>query len=118
MFTNVLSVPGDALEIMNRGSNIAGYNRCYDEQQFSKIMSEIYEDMFVGADKATEKRVRKNTKNSWRLAFIPIVPILVHKHKFGKSCEEHMRVMLGGNPKYCLDLIMDHYDLIVEKNQK
>ena len=118
MFTNVLSVPGDALEIMNRGSNIAGYNRCYDEQQFSKIMSEIYEDMFVGADKATEKRVRKNTKNSWRLAFIPIVPILVHKHKFGKPCEEHMRVMLGGNPRYCLDLIMDHYDLIVEKNQK
>ena len=116
--TNVLSVPGEALEMMNECSVRLGYNRCYDRKQLSQMMQLHYNDMLESCkhDKALYKRIKRNTGGFWRLANIPIMPILVHKHKFGQPCEPHMRVLDWGSPSFCLDLSMDHYELIVEKN--
>jgi hypothetical protein len=120
MFTesDVLSVPGDILETMNECSVQLGYNRCYDAKQFSQMMQAEYDRMLDSCkhDKALYKRIKRNTCGSWRGAKIPILPIMIHKHKFGQPCEPHMRVLIWGSPRFCLDLSMDHYELIVEKN--
>jgi len=120
MFTksNVLSVPGEALEMMNECSVRLGYNRCYDQKQFAQLMKQHFDTMMDSCknDKALYKRIMRNTGGFWRRAYVPIFTIMVHKHKFGQPCEPHMRVLVWGDPSFCLDLSMDHYDLIVEKN--
>jgi hypothetical protein len=116
--SNVLSVPGEVLEMMHECSVRLGYNRCYEQQQFAQLMKQHFDDMMNSCkdDKALYKRIKRNTGGFWRRAHVPIIPILVHKHKFGQPCEAHMRVLVWGSPSFCLDLSMDHYELIVEKN--
>ena len=116
--SNVLSVPGEMLEIMNDISNRLGYNRNYEARQFSQMMQAEYDNMLDSFkhDKKLYKRIKRNTCGSWRGAHIPILPIMVHKHKSGQQCEEHMRVLVWGSPSFCLDLCMDNYNLILEKN--
>jgi hypothetical protein len=75
-----------------------GYNRSVNDCEIlSKILKNEYELMIKNCTNDPKKRrqIRRNTKNNWRLAVIPLQFLMIHKQIKSAPSEDHVRVMLS-----------------------
>ena len=74
-----------------------GYNRSENDYEIlSKHLKNEYELLIKNCtdDVKKRKQIRKNTKNNWRLAVMPLQFLMIHKRIELSPSEEHVRVML------------------------
>jgi hypothetical protein len=88
-----------------------GYNRSTDEHsKYAEVLEEHYKAMLSEVRNRRERRnIKRNTRNDWRRAYLPLSMALVHKHIGGKECEEHARVFLTSNPARVFDIPMQNW---------
>jgi hypothetical protein len=97
-----------------------GYNRSTDDYtKYAALLEQHYRAMLseVG-DRATKRRIQKQTSNSWRKAYLPLSLALVHTHIAFQPSEAHARVFLTSNPSTVFDIPMDYWDEMREQSEQ
>jgi hypothetical protein len=92
VFVHGFEIYEAAIEGANRG-----YNRSADDCEIlSVILKNEYELLIKNCtdDPKKRKQIRRNTKNNWRLAVMPLQFLMIHKQIDSAPSEEHVRVML------------------------
>lgn len=105
----------DILEAMIEGTK-RNYNRsARDGKTAMNFLREEYENNLADLDSATQKQIRRNTKNSPLHCHLPIRLVMEHKHIGGKVCETHARVSLASKPYVVFDIPMQNWDRMCTK---
>ena len=88
-----------------------GYNRTTNNYiHYEELISTEYEMLLSTLCNREERRtIRKQTRNNWRKAFLPLSLALVHKHIQGQPSEAHARVYLSSNPSTVFDIPMSRW---------
>ena len=115
---NVMATGGDILEAMLEGIK-CHYNRsAKDGKSCMNLLRDEYEYRLAELDVVTQRKLRRNTKNSPLFSYLPISLALVHEHKAGTKCEPHARVYLASKPYVVFDIPMQAWDRMCSKWQR
>ena len=112
-------VPGRAIYDAAVAGSVCGFNRSTTDHSFyENCLSEIYKGLLNMASSDLKKKIKRNTKNDWRNAYLPVQFLMFHDHIKGKKSEVHARVLLQGNTNNIIDIPMFFWMLFLEKNEE
>lgn len=96
------------------------FNRSTDDYSvYERLFNEYYELMLDDkTNKSACKRIRKQTKNSWKNANLCIELLMIHNHRAMQICESHARVYLMGIPHKVFDIPLEYYLMFEKQSQK
>jgi hypothetical protein len=108
----IIMVRGDQLLAAAIAGAKRGYNRSSDDPQvykdlFQRSFDEMLKDV---CSRAERKRVLKNTKGSYALAYLPVGLALFHEHKAMQPCERHARVFAYPNMASVFDIPLEYWE--------
>jgi hypothetical protein len=96
------------------------FNRSTDDYSvYESMLHEFYEIMLDDPQNSAEcERVRKLTGNSWQNAKFPLYLVMFHKHRGGKRCETHARVVVNPHSHKVFDIPLEYWKMFENQNKK
>ena len=96
-----------------------GYNRSTDDHvKYEAMIKRHYKLMLSKVvNRAERRRIKKNTGNNWRKAYLPLKLALIHCHIGGKPCEAHARIFLTTDLRTVFDIPMDYFEGMKEQSK-
>lgn len=114
----ILPLAPDVFTAISNGAK-EKYNQHVPAEKAAAFLKDVYKECLAGCSYGEQALITRNTKGKWENASLPVQFLMVHKHRGGQPCEEHVRVHfpIGKFNFFPVDIPMFDWEYLVETSE-